>query len=652
MRPLARFSVSLAVCATLPLAPRSAFAQEVRGDTATLSPVVVTATRGAPGTRTTTASTTVLDGARLRAAGVRSVAQALRLVPGMTIARQGGPGGVTSIFLRGGESDYLRVLVDGVPVNEPGGFLDAANLTTDEVERIEIVRGPASVLYGSEAVSGVVQIFTRGGRQVASAARGRASVSAGTHETRDASISLAGIGRLGDYGVGASRHRVGGFHPFNDRFENTTVGALARTPRLRTTTAQASLRHTDGETRYPTEFTGEASDSNSLGSERKLVAGLGVTRHVGDRLELELLGSSLDVEGENDDPADSPGDPDGDTRFTREAWRRGAAARATLRTSDAASVTVGADLEWQHVRTRFDAFGAEGTPFTADRWSRAAYVQALGDLGRALSYSAGLRWDDNEFYGRHLTYRAGAGARLPAGLRLRAALGTGFKEPTLDEASAAALQGNVLDPELSGSWEVGLEQHIAGDRLVLGATYFDQRFEDLIQYVGATAAFEPIYDNVAEAVSRGIELEGRLRAISFASLGASYTHLHTEVLAAEVEGPSFRTGRALLRRPRHRATASLDLRLPGAATLRSDANWVGERADVRYRADFTSERVMLPAYLTVDVGGEVEIVRRAGPIGSIALTARATNVLDEEYEAIAGFASPGRVVAAGLRFVF
>lgn len=651
MRPLAPASAAtLALSAALLVVPRPADTQEVRPDTATLSPVVVTATRGAAGTRTATASTTVLDGARLRAAGVTSVADALRMVPGMTIVRQGSPGGVTSIFLRGGESDYVRVLVDGVPVNEPGGFLDAANLTTDDVERIEIVRGPSSVLYGSEAVSGVIQIFTRGGLQEGSAARGRASFSAGTQETRDASVSLAGVGRLGDYGLGASRHRIGGFHPFNDRFENTSIGALVRTPRARAMSAHASLRFSDGDSRYPTEFTGEASDSNSSGSERKLAAGLGVVRHVGDRLDLELLGSSMQVEGVNDDPADTPGGPDGDTRFSREAWRRGAAARATLRPASTASVTIGADLEWQRVRTQFDGFGTEGTPFTARRWSRAAYAQTLGELGPAISYSAGVRWDDNEFYGRHLTYRAGAGARLPAGLRLRAALGTGFKEPTLDEASAAALQGIELDPELSRGWEAGLEQHLAGDRLVLGATYFDQRFEDLIEFVGQTEAFEPIYANAAEAISRGAELEGRLRPTPSATLAATYTYLHTEVLDAE--GQSFQVGGALLRRPRHRATASLELRLPRAATLRTDANWVGERADVRFFPDFSSERVTLPAFLTLDAGGEVELARRAGPLGSVALTARVTNLLDEEYEAIVGFASPGRVVAAGVRFAF
>ncbi|HEX6059745.1 MAG TPA: TonB-dependent receptor, partial [Gemmatimonadaceae bacterium] len=284
--------------------------------------------------------------------------------------------------------------------------------------------------------------------------------------------------------------------------------------------------------------------------------------------------------------------------------------------------------------------------------SRALYVQALGELGAALSYTAGLRWDDDEFYGRHLTWRAGAGAALPGGFRARAALGTAFKAPTLDEASAAAVQGRALEPERSRGWEVGIERDSPGGRVVVGLTWFDQRFAELIQYVGATPTFEPIYENVGEAVSRGTELEARLRLVDPVLLGASWTYLHTEVLAAETEGPSFRIGSPLLRRPRHRVGATLDVRLPRASSIGAGASWVGERADVRYHVDFSSERVTLPSHATLDLGGETRLARRAGPLGAVIFTARATNVLDERYEGIAGFQSPGRVVAAGVRVEF
>src|SRR5881628_2604501 len=133
-------------------------------DTITLKPVVVTATRVPAPRDAVPAAVTVLTGDALRARGIRTVADALRLVPGAAVMQTGSFGGQTSLFLRGGESDYVKVLVDGVPQNTPGGAYDFANLTTDNVERIEVVRGPASVLYGSDAMTGVVQIFTRDGR--------------------------------------------------------------------------------------------------------------------------------------------------------------------------------------------------------------------------------------------------------------------------------------------------------------------------------------------------------------------------------------------------------------------------------------------------------------------------------------------------------
>src|SRR5437867_8978759 len=147
-------------------------------DTARLSPIVVTADRLPIPAAAVPAAVTVLSGAALRAQGIRTVADALRTVPGATVVASGSFGAQTSLFVRGGESDYVKVLIDGVPQNQPGGAFDFADLTTDNVDRIEIVRGPASVLYGSDAVTGVIQIFTRTG---SGAPRVTAAARAGTY---------------------------------------------------------------------------------------------------------------------------------------------------------------------------------------------------------------------------------------------------------------------------------------------------------------------------------------------------------------------------------------------------------------------------------------------------------------------------------------
>ncbi|MBI1808865.1 MAG: TonB-dependent receptor, partial [Gemmatimonadetes bacterium] len=143
------------------VAPARALAQATSHDT--LGAVVVTATREPVASAVPTATTTVLRGDDLRAAGITRVADALRLVPGASVVGSGSVGSQTSLFLRGGNSDYVRVLIDGVPVNDAGGGFDFSTLTTANIDRIEVLRGPASVLYGSDAVTGVIQLFTRQG---------------------------------------------------------------------------------------------------------------------------------------------------------------------------------------------------------------------------------------------------------------------------------------------------------------------------------------------------------------------------------------------------------------------------------------------------------------------------------------------------------
>src|SRR5947207_1591357 len=158
-------------------------------DTVVLNPVVVTATRVPTPADAVTAAVTIVSGRELQLRGIRTVAEALRAVPGAAVVETGSYGGQTSLFLRGGESDYVKVLVDGVPQNQPGGAFDFADLTTDNVDRIEIVRGPASVLYGSDAVTGVIQIFTRTG---SGAPRVTAAARAGTYGAAEYQTGLAG----------------------------------------------------------------------------------------------------------------------------------------------------------------------------------------------------------------------------------------------------------------------------------------------------------------------------------------------------------------------------------------------------------------------------------------------------------------------------
>src|SRR5438094_806863 len=192
----------------LALVPAALAAQQSR-DTVVLDPVVVTATRIPTPASAVPAAVTVISGAELRAQGIRTVAEALRTVPAASVVTTNAYGSQTSLFLRGGDADYVKVLIDGVPQNAPGGAYDFANLTTDNVDRIEVVRGPVSVLYGSDAVTGVVQVYTRDGR---GAAHGSVGVGGGTYGSRAVDATVVGGAERAGYAFSVSRFARGWTH--------------------------------------------------------------------------------------------------------------------------------------------------------------------------------------------------------------------------------------------------------------------------------------------------------------------------------------------------------------------------------------------------------------------------------------------------------
>ena len=243
-------------------------------DTTALAPVVVTATR-VP-VAATTATVTVLRGADLRARGVARVADALREVPGVHVVQSGSFGGATSLFLRGGQSSYTKVLIDGVPANLPGGTFDWAFLTTDNIDRIEIVRGPASVLYGSDAVSGVVQIFTRrGGHGVTPSA----SLRGGTYSTLDGDVGVSGGSTQLGFSLDAASHASDGLLPEDNQFRNTVLsGALHARPDAGSEVG-VSARYSDGMFHYPTNGAGAVVPfQRARRGDRRLTAGIDADR--------------------------------------------------------------------------------------------------------------------------------------------------------------------------------------------------------------------------------------------------------------------------------------------------------------------------------------------------------------------------------------
>ena len=649
-RPFHGLAVAAAAGAALAACPLRA------QEPVSLEGLVVTAYRWAEPEWTVAANTTVIEGEELERAGIEFVSDALRHVAGLAVARNGSFGAITSVFLRGGESDYVHVLVDGVRVNEPGGSYDFAALTTDNVERIEIVRGPASALYGSDAVSGVIQIFTRRG---AGPPRGSVSFQAGSFGTTRWQGDLAGGGGGLSWAFSLGGSTTDGILAFNNEHRQTTATGRVQANLDADTDATFAIRYSDSRFHYPTDGSGNVVDRNAYSFGDALTVNIDAGRRWTDAIETRLFFSVWESDRGTDDGPDSAADSLGFFGFKSltDTRRLTAGGRAVWRPSEGMAVATGYEEERQSVRgfnRSFSQFG-ESSGDSDDDWRNRAVHAQVSWARNALALNAGVRAESDERFGTAGTWRTGVAWRAEAsGTRLRVSAGTGIKEPTFFETFATGfVTGNPdLTPERSTSFEGGIDQNL-GSALKLSLTGFSQSYRDLIQYTGSPPAEgDPNFFNVARARSRGIEAEGSVEARPLRFTG-SWTYLDTEVQDSgfdEGPGATFVEGSALLRRPKHTVAASAFYPVSPRVGVDVSLRRVGERED-RDFSSFPAEPVTLPAYTVLDLSASFDIAGNGGGPG-FTLTVRAENILDSAYEEVWGFAVPGRGLYVGGRVSF
>jgi len=633
-------------------------AQEVPDTAAVLDPVVVTATR-LPTKRSSLPSTVaVLDGSELRARGIVSIHDALRTVAGIDVVQTSSLGSATSVFVRGGESDYLKVLVDGVPINLPGGAVDFADLTMDNIERIEIVRGPTSVLYGSDAVAGVVQLFTT---DTAGPTRVNGGFRAGSQSSLIVDGDVAGGSEKLGYSVGFSTSSTNGLYEFNNRYDNLVVSGLASFRPDRKTDSRISFRYNNSEYHYPTDGSGLVVDRNAYQWRDRRTVSLEGGRFFSRSIEGRLSLLYDDLHSGIDDQADGPADTVGFFGYESDGrvLRRSADLRANFYPAEAATITVGFQIEDEDERTyslSHSDFGDMPDSLVANRLNRGYYTQLQVEPVTRATLVAGLRLDDNAAFGTFVTYRAGVTYKFGFGTAIRGALGKAFKEPNFLEnyANSPFVVGNPdLVPERSNSWEVGAEQRVLDDRLVFGVAYFDQRFSDMIQYTFVTENVgDPNYYNVAGARASGVELDVRAAVGPGFTVGGNYTYLNTTVTDAGFDSQpddAFVEGERLLRRPTNHLAAFGQYRFPGdKAVVGLRIDHVGNRDDRDFSGS-TATRVTLPSYTRVDANVEYRLVSRSTTVFDVTLTGRVENLFGAEYQEAVGFPARGRALVVGAR---
>lgn len=618
-----------------------------------------------------TDSVTLMSIDELRARQTEHAAGALRSVTGLGVTASGGRGGVTSLFTRGGESDYTLVLVDGVPVNEFGGSFDLAHLSLANVDHLEVVRGPQSALFGSGAIAGVVNIVSAEGGP----ARVTAQVEGGSEAMRRGSIDAQGETRRWRLGAGADVIATDGFtgksvageRVVNDDYRRAELSAVVSGAIAGGARARVSARWNINERGFPGPFgsdpggTYSGVDTVSRGENQHGLARAGADA-IGGRLAHQASASWMRLES---DFVSSFGDS---TSSTRRASARYVADWQT----GSGGVSAGAEVARESGRSTYIVDRA-GLEVPVDRTIAGYFAEARGAAGARVIFTAGARLDEihraalagdaSPFGARPdmpadtvwaFNPRASAIVSLtPAGslnaARLRGGFSTGIKPPSAFELSST--DNPALKPERNRSAEVALEQQLARGAVTLSASAFWNRYDDLIITVGQSIAGASPYrsDNLSNAKARGVELSmtargaGRLAGLF---VRGGYTWLRTEILAADdsdVTGLApFQIGDRLPRRPSHRAFVDVSVARGSVAAFASlEAR--GATGDIDPSYGLFGGLFENAAYATSSAGASWRAGRRVTVFG------RVTNLFDRAHEEILGFPAPGRQFIGGVR---
>jgi vitamin B12 transporter len=620
--------------------------------------VVISASRAPLSKTSLTQPVTVITGEEIRAKGITRVSDVLRNVPGAILVQNGSVGSVNTLFLRGGESRYTKVLVDGVAVNAPGGFFDFSHLTTDNIERIEIVRGPGSVVYGADAVAGVIQIFTRQGRgKINISADGRA----GNYGSRETSLDANGTLGAVRYSLGGAARRTDGMVSFNNNYYNGTLsGSAGVTPR-EGSDLLLTARYTNAEFHYPTDYTGAPVDSNAYRVQHRLTVGIDAKSKIAEKTTARIQAGTNEVSDLTEDIVQgfvtSGTPPLVNSRQLSRNKRRNVDGSLAFALPESSTFTIGAEYMEESERA-LNSEGSVGGPaaptsrFTATRNNRAAYAELAGTSKTGSSLVLSARRDDNSDFDAANTWRAGSSIPVGTSSRLRASIGTSYSAPAFNQLRATlfTVASPDLAPERGRTWQVGVEETLVYGILKASATYFDQQFSDLIQFVpGGPPDFLGSYANLTEAESNGWEGEIILTPVSSWSASASYTFAEPKVkkISSDYSG-DLKPGDPLLRRPRHSGTASIAWNRARKASMSVTGSYIGERPDLDF-TQFPSPQVTLPSYYKIDVAGHYAIMRSGSGRSSLALTFRVDNALDREYEDVLNFPAPRRTWLIGAR---
>ncbi len=612
-----------------------------------LEEIVVAANRSPRRLDTIGSSVTLISRADIENAQAVAVSDLLTRMPGVSFSRNGGVGGTTSLRIRGAETDQTIVIIDGVKLNDPGstgGGYNFANLLTGDIDRIEILRGAQSTLWGSQAIGGVVNIIST---QPTKPIEASAEVEGGSHGTGSGKLAAGGTSDRVTWRVAGSYFTEDGISAFingaeTDGYQNT--GASGRLRYDVTDDVSVDLRtvYSKGKTQFdgfpPPAFA--FADTLEYGRTEEFLGYAGVTfALLNGRLKNRVAYAYTDTNRDNFNPDQAVTPVTFDAAGKNKRWEY----QGSFAVADGVDAVFGAEHEKSSFRTASpSAFTPNPTPAADDVSITSGYGQVQAEVVAGLTLTGGLRYDSHDTFGSRLLGQAASAWSINDGdTVLRASFGQGFKAPTLYQLHS--IYGNTaLDPEKADSLDAGITHRMFDDMVSVVATGFYRKTRNQIDFVscpGANPLCTPgkpgVYDNIASTKAKGVELESKVE-IEGLEVKANYTYTRTENTSVG----SANRGRELARRPKHAANLSATYEWPWDISTGVALRYVGKTFDN------AANSFVLRDYTVIDLRASWSITE------NVELYGRIENLFDEVYSTTRNYSSPRRGGFAGVRAQF
>jgi outer membrane cobalamin receptor len=608
----------------------------------------------------------VFTSADLSARQFPFVEDVLRDVPGLAIVQTGRNGGLTSLFARGGDSDTSMVLLDGIPITDPGGNLDFAHLTSTGLDRVEVVRGPESALYGAEASSAVIQLFTQHGDVESQIPHGQFLYERGSFSTDHWSGTLSGglLKRI-DYALTADQFRSTGEFE-NDAYRITTGTGNIGYHFSDSTILRAIYREFDSYAGVPGQVFYGLTDTAAWETVRDSALSVRIDDARGKRFTQKVIfgyhrNSTLDVDTSDGNPytiaalvRTVPG-PIPYTYFVSLVPPTTTAAPPGTSLStytyypyayNSPSLTDRTNVQYQGTWTHkggalsfgyeYERQAGDISPLSVSRFDNGLFISDQYAVTPRVFLTASARYQQSSTFGSEFAPRGAVTFRLPTETFLRVSASRGIKEPSLLEnfANAGYYVGNpALKPETTQSYEAGLTREWLSRRLRTELSVFRNSFHNLIEY--DSAVYPGTWENVDQSWARGAEASAHFRITHYLAVRGAYTRLYTKITNSNTPG---QVGEELLRRPKNSGSVSLEI-TPKKWMVIAGGRFVGERQDEDYVFGVNRN----PGYQYVFVDASYQATRNLMPF------VRIQNALNEQYQEALGYSALSRGATGGVR---